>query len=379
MDINPKNNSLPDVFNYVDLESVKGSNLVDFRKEFKKSAPSRAQRIAKTGDIFFQTVRPYQRNNYIFEINSDVPFVFSSGYAQLRPKLIHGHFMANKIQRNSFVIEVLKRCTGTSYPAITPKDLASINIEMPNNINEQKMIGLLLKKIDETITLHQRKLIKLEQLKKSFLSSMFPKKDNDIPSLRFSNFNGPWEQRKLNEVSERVQGNDGRMELPTLTISASQGWLDQRERFSSNIAGKEQKKYTLLSKGELSYNHGNSKVAKYGAVFELRTYKEALVPRVYHSFSTNGKAFATFIEYMFATKQPDRELRKLITSGARMDGLLNINYDSFMSININIPSLVEQKEISNLLRQLDSTIVLHQNKLDTLQKVKKSYLKKMFI
>ena len=67
------------------------------------------------------------------------------------------------------------------------------------------------------------------------------------------------------------------MDLPTLTISAANGWMDQKERFSGNIAGKEQKNYTLLHKGELSYNHGNSKLAKYGTVFSLETYEEALV------------------------------------------------------------------------------------------------------
>ncbi|MFW7409291.1 restriction endonuclease subunit S [Vagococcus fluvialis] len=178
------------------------------------------------------------------------------------------------------------------------------------------------------------------------------------PEIRFKEFNNDWEQRKLKDVSERVRGNDGRMDLPTLTISAGSGWLDQRERFSGNIAGKEQKNYTLLSKGEISYNHGNSKLAKYGAVFVLRTFEEALVPRVYHSFKTNEKASADFIEYMFATKIPDRELGKLISSGARMDGLLNINYDDFMGIKINIPSIEEQERISAFLRQLDDTIAL---------------------
>ena len=60
-----------------------------------------------------------------------------------------------------------------------------------------------------------------------------------------------WEQRELGEVTQRVQGNDGRMDLPTLTISAGNGWLDQRDRFSANIAGKEQKNYTLLLKDQL--------------------------------------------------------------------------------------------------------------------------------
>ncbi|HAP3770483.1 TPA: restriction endonuclease subunit S, partial [Enterococcus faecalis TDR19] len=169
-------------------------------------------------------------------------------------------------------------------------------------------------------------------------------------------FNYNWELCKLKEITERVKGNDGRMDLPTLTISASQGWLNQKDRFSGNIAGKEQKNYTLLLKNELSYNHGNSKLAKYGAVFSLKTYEEALVPRVYHSFKSTKNSDPDFLEYIFATKKPDKELGKLVSSGARMDGLLNINYDDFSNIKINIPHVHEQKKISNLLRKIDDII-----------------------
>ena len=204
------------------------------------------------------------------------------------------------------------------------------------------------------------------------------KDSQKAPNLRFKGFTDDWEQRKLKDVSERVRGNDGRMELPTLTISAGKGWLDQRDRFSGNIAGKEQKNYTLLSENELSYNKGNSKLAKYGVVFKLSAYKEALVPRVYHSFRTNKEANPDYIEYMFATKLPDRELGKLVTSGARMDGLLNINYDDFIGIKIKIPSLAEQSKISILFIQLDNLITLHQRKLDQLNQLKEALLQQMF-
>lgn len=151
------------------------------------------------------------------------------------------------------------------------------------------------------------------------------------------------------------------MELPTLTISAANGWMKQEDRFTGNIAGKEQKNYTLLHKGELSYNHGNSKLAKYGTVFSLQTYEEALVPRVYHSFKVEIGS-ADFIEYFFATKMPDRELRKLISSGARMDGLLNIGYDDFMGIKMMFPSVLEQDKIAEYFRAFDHLITLHQCK-----------------
>lgn len=256
---------------------------------------------------------------------------------------------------------------------ITNEDLFNMPIPFPP-LPEQQKIAEILSTQDKLIELYERKIEQLKTLKKGYLQKMFPKKGCKYPELRFKGFTEPWEQRKLGEVTQRVQGNDGRMSLPTLTISAGSGWLDQRDRFSANIAGKEQQNYTLLHKGELSYNHGNSKLAKYGTVFSLRTHEEALVPRVYHSFKVTEKADSDFIEYVFATKFPDKELSKLISSGARMDGLLNINYDEFMGIKIIMPSIEEQQQIGAYFRNLDNLITLHQHKLDKEKQKKKALM-----
>ena len=262
--------------------------------------------------------------------------------------------------------------------AITDKIFNEMPISLPQDIEEQKRIGIFLTTLDTLITLHQRKLDHVKDLKKSMLQKMFPKNGQLYPEVRFPEFTDAWEQRKLGDICSRVQGNDGRMNLPTLTISAANGWMNQEERFSGNIAGKEQKNYTLLHKGELSYNHGNSKLAKYGTVFSLQTYEEALVPRVYHSFRVeNGSA--DFLEYYFATKLPDRELGRLISSGARTDGLLNIGYYEFMGIQMMFPTIAEQNRIAGYFRCLDTLITLHQRKLDHLKLLKKGMLQQMFV
>lgn len=128
--------------------------MVAHRPETKKDAPSRAQRVAQRGDVFYQTVRPYQKNNYLF----DLPYhnyVFSTGYAQIRP-YIDSYFVLSRIQEESFVAKVLNRSTGTSYPAINSNDLADIEIKIPKNATEQRKIGSLFKRLDHLITLHQR-------------------------------------------------------------------------------------------------------------------------------------------------------------------------------------------------------------------------------
>lgn len=145
---------LPDSFEYVDLESVAGTDMISHRREEKLTAPSRAQRLASFGDIFYQTVRPYQKNNYFYEL-PDEDYVFSTGYAQLRP-LCDGRFLFSSLQRDQFVSCVLEHCTGTSYPAINANDLADLFLAVPIDAEEQRLVGSILKPIDSLITLHQR-------------------------------------------------------------------------------------------------------------------------------------------------------------------------------------------------------------------------------
>ena len=147
--------SLPESFEYVDLESVVGTEMINHRREERATAPSRAQRLAKDGDIFYQMVRPYQKNNYLFKL-PDEDYVFSTGYAQMR-SLIDCEFLFSALQRDSFVVEVLDHCTGTGYPAINAKDLAEIPTCVPVEIAEQSQIGAFFSRLDNLITLHQCK------------------------------------------------------------------------------------------------------------------------------------------------------------------------------------------------------------------------------
>ena len=167
---NPKE-ELPDVFEYVDLESVVGTEMLAHRTEEKKTAPSRAQRLAHTGDLFYQMVRPYQKNNYLFE-KPDKHYVFSTGYAQMCP-FVDGYFLLSLVQNEQFVKNVLDNCTGTSYPAINANDLAEIEVFSPKNKREHCQIGTYFRNLDNLITLHQRKLEKFKNLKRSMLDKMF--------------------------------------------------------------------------------------------------------------------------------------------------------------------------------------------------------------
>ena len=169
---NPKS-ELPENFKYIDLESVVGTRINKIREERKTSAPSRAQRLAKKGDVFYQTVRPYQKNNYLFKLD-EIDYVFSTGYAQLRPifNRCDSDFLLILLQNNRFLSNVLDRCTGTSYPAINVNDLIEILIAIPS-YEEQQAIGAYFSNLDSLISAHQEKISQLETLKKKLVQDMF--------------------------------------------------------------------------------------------------------------------------------------------------------------------------------------------------------------
>lgn len=291
---------------------------------------------------------------------------------------IQNQFLLQYLKTNIFNKYIQIEMAGNTQKFLGLETLRNTKVPVPSP-DEQSAIGSLFRALDDLLASYKDNLANYRSLKATMFSKMFPKSGQTVPEIRLDGFEDEWKKAKLKDVAHRVQGNDGRMDLPTLTISASGGWMNQIDRFSANIAGKEQKNYTLLKKGELSYNHGNSKLAKYGVVFELKEYEEALVPKVYHSFRVNQLADAKFIEIMFSTKIPDRELGKLVSSGARMDGLLNISFDDFMNIAIVIPTFAEQQAIGAYFSNLDNLISAHKEKISQLETLKKKLLQDMFI
>ena len=137
------------------------------------------------------------------------------------------------------------------------------------------------------------------------------------------------------------------------------------------------KKYILLQKGELAYNHGASKLRPFGSCFALTTAESARIPFVYHCFSAENQN-AEFLSIELNGSEVESQLRKIVSSGARMDGLLNISFDEYSTVTVLLPDIKEQEHIADFFRNLDHLITLHQRKYDKLQVLKKAMLEKMF-
>ena len=367
-DFNPKS-VLPDIFEYVDLESVVGTEMVSHRTENRITAPSRAQRLAKTGDVFFQTVRPYQKNNYLFT-KPDTNYVFSTGYAQMRPK-INAEFLMCFLQTDDFVQVVLDNCTGSSYPAINSTDLSKLHIVLPVSEAEQEKIGKTIRGLDNLITLHQRKLDKLSSLKKAYLEKMFPKKGKLYPELRFAGFTDAWEQRKLGDVAKYRNGKAHEND-----IEEKGEFIVVNSKFVSTDG--EVKKYSHsqiepLLKNEIAFvlsdvPNGRAiartflvdKSGKYTLNQRIAgiTPFDKTYPYFLHILMNRNKYFLKFDDGVKQT---------------------NLSVADVMNFEEMYPCYEEQSKIGTFFENLDSLITLHQRKCDALKNAKKFFLQNMFV
>lgn len=197
-----------------------------------------------------------------------------------------------------------------------------------------------------------------------------------VPEIRFEGFEGEWEEYKLGEIVEIVSRTNEQSNAPVMMITAQNGFINQSERYVYDNTGESLKKYILLRRDELAYNHGASKIRPYGSCFALNV-EEARVPFVYHCFSV-GKNVSEFISFVLNGRETEKQLKKMVSSGARMDGLLNISFEEFCSISLMIPTVVEQKRVARYFRNLDGMLTFYQYKLEKLKLLKRAMIEKMF-
>ena len=151
----------------------------------------------------------------------------------------------------------------------------------------------------------------------------------------------------------------------------------QSEKYSRDNAGQSLKKYILLKQGELAYNHGASKVKQFGCCYEL-TEPEVRIPYVYHCFKINEDEYTPYVAMALNNAKMDQQLKRLVSSSVRMDGLLNISFEDYMSVTLHLPSFIEQKHIADFLTKLDERIAYQERLITSLKKYKRGVFEAIF-
>ena len=203
------------------------------------------------------------------------------------------------------------------------------------------------------------------------------------PKIRFNGFKDDWEQRKLEDVVERVtrKNKDLLSELP-LTISAQYGLIDQNEFFDKRVASKDVSGYYLIKNGEFAYNKSTSTDAPWGAIKRLDRYENGVLSTLYIVFKIIDENLndSNFLATYYDTSNWHKDVQAIAAEGARNHGLLNISPADFFKTKLMMPKNInEQQAIGSYFNHLDNLITLHQRKCNQLKDVKKYMLQNMFV
>ena len=299
-------------------------------------------------------------------------------HAQIKafmPNTVIGAFMTgirsecpeftNALLNTSRFEEEIAMNMGATINQITGYMFSKMEFKVPC-LDEQKKIGEYFEKLDNLITLHQRKFEKLTNVKKSMLEKMFPQNGSSYPEIRFKGFTDPWEQRKLGDVVQITMGQspDGSTysDEPSDYIlvqgnaDLQNGWVCPRI-WTTQITKK-------ADAGDL--------------IMSVRAPAGAMGKTAYNAVIGRGVAAIKGNEFIYQllVKMDADGFWKTLSCGSTFESL---NSDNIKNAEVKIPTTAEQIKIGGYFQQLDNLITLHQRELEKLQNIKKSMLEKMFV
>lgn len=349
---------------YEDIEAGSGT----LNKDVKLKEKNKKGTVFNKNDILFGKLRPYLMNWLL----ADFKGVAVGDFWVLRSQNCDPKFVYSLIHSKSFQ-EVANRSSGSKMPRADWNLVSNTLFFVPSQNNEQRKIGELFSSLDKVITLHQRKLEALKKLKRTLLQKMFPKKGHLKPELRFFGFTNDWEQRKLNEIASIYDGTHQTprytsngipfLSVENITTLQSSKFISEKD-FLRDFPVYPKKGDVLLTRigdvGTANVYERNQKVAFYVslALLKLRETDPYFVNASFRSNSTRKEVWKRTLHIAFPKKNNKNEIGK---------------------VNIQIPSLAEQRKIGIFFYSLDRLITLHQRKLEIYKKLKKGLLQKMFI
>lgn len=360
-EINPSVEKIPDTFQYIDLESVTNGRLLQTIPCCKSSAPSRAKRILSNEDVLFQTVRPYQKNNYFFKSDSNTSVVASTGYAQLRCTSNSAYFLYTLIHTDSFVNQVLQKCTGGAYPAITASSLSTVKINIPV-VQEQQKIASFFSTLDQKIEINERKLEALEKLKKGVTQKILNKK------IRFQKDDGTdfpdTVSCSLRDISAYSKCN----------VEKKNSLFIGNEQLISNFGGatlnfREVAKGNEFNSGDILF--GN--IRPYLKKVWLSNESGVASPDVLIFKATN--AIPGYLKFILSSER----FFNHVAQGYKGSKMPRGDKHQIMDFSIQCPCLEEQQKIADFLSALDSKIDIKRKTVATMRDLKRGLMQQMFV
>lgn len=249
--------------------------------------------------------------------------------------------------------------TGGTIKHLNQNLLINFPVNHPS-LEEQKKIGKAFSDLDSLITLHQRKLSKLQNIKKALLAKMFPAEGENVPAVRFKGFTDAWEQWKVEELCQISTGKSN-------TQDANQDGIYPFYVRSPIV--EKSIRYLYDEEAVLTVGDGVGT----GKVFHYVNGKYDLHQRVYRIYGFKKELDGKFFYYIFSRDFYHRVM--MMTAKTSVD---SVRYEMISDMQISVPCVKEQKKIAKTLDSIDTLISLLQRKLSKLKDIKKALLNEMF-
>lgn len=280
------------------------------------------------------------------------------------------------LDTQQFAVEINKNL-GATINQITTGAFKKMQFVVPKDRDEREAIGTFFRSIDDTITLHQRKLDLLKETKKGFLQKMFPKNGAKVPEIRFPGFTEDWEQRRLSDVASIVGGG-------TPSTSNPEYWDGDIDWYApAEIGDQIYVSKSLKTITELGQQKSSAKILPIGTVlFTSRAgigntailAKEGTTNQGFQSIVPHKNKLDSY--FIFSRTHELKRYGEVTGAGSTF---AEVSGKQMAKMPILIPCINEQRKIGAFFEQLDTTITLHQRELDVLKETKKGFLQKMFV
>ena len=360
----------------IGLPSVEYEDIVSGQGVLNKDI--REKEAVKTGirfaphDVLFGKLRPYLQNWLL----PDFSGVAVGDFWVMKPSEIDSRYLYYFIQTTPFQVAA-NQSTGTKMPRADWSLVSKTLFSLPKNQVEQARIGQTLQALDNLITLHQRKLLKLKNVKKAMLEKMFPKNGSTVPEIRFAGFTDAWEQRKVGDIAEIISGGtpdtnnpdywDGDINWYAPAEISDQIYVVESERKITEIGLQKSSAKMLPAEKTILFTSragiGKVSILKHLACtnqgFQSLVLKDGYEPYFVYSMGNQLK-----------------EKAEAIASGSTF---LEISGKMLAKLDIMMPNRQEQIEIAVFFQNLDNLITLHQRKIEKLNNIKKACLEQMFV
>ena len=263
---------------------------------------------------------------------------------------------------------------GSAQPQLTKAGVEKLNIDLPNDLEEQTKIGSFFSQLDNLITLHQRKCDKLIQFKTAMLQKMFPQNGADKPEIRFRGFTDAWEQRKLGELGEVITGSTPSTSHEEYYSADGIPWVTPTDITENviydtprKLSDEGQKVGRVVPKGTILVTCIASigKNTILGTTGSFNQQINGLVPD-----------FNKFVPYFLFTESTlwSEKMKRQAAAGT----MQIVNKTEFSELETSVPNYKEQEKIGTFFSNLDSLITLHQRKCDKYKSIKAGLIRKLF-